>query len=469
MRQRQPIHPMSNKAIPTTYDKALRVNLDASTYGTFAEIGAGQEVANWFFRVSATAGTVAKAISAYDMTVSDAIYGKSKRYVSRERLSSMLAYEYDLLLERLAGGRGEDTTFFSFCNTVRARGYRDTAECHGWLGVRFQLKPQDAPCEILIHVRLLDQENVDQMQALGIIGVNLIYAAFYHRDQLPRFVESLMDGLTEGQVEVDMLKFDGKGFEMVDNRLCHLQLVKSGLTDAAMFLPSGEVVQPAEVLYKRPIILLRGSFDPVMNLHLDMIRQTRAVFRQQLAAEDGTIELCEISMNNLLREGEVDHLAFLDRADALQALGKTVLISRCPEFHRIANYLSLYTSRPIGIVLSIGLLNELFKEKWSENLSGGILESFGRLFKHELSLYVYPWANRKSDELVTADNFKVASHLDHLYRYFRQNEMIHSIPCGDPDLLQYTGRDVQRMIASGDSRWKPLVPEQAHHSARHLE
>lgn len=459
---------MSNREIPSTYDKALRFNLDRATYGTFAEIGAGQEVANWFFRVSATAGTVAKAISAYDMTVSDAIYGKSQRYVSRQRVSAMLEYEYDLLLKRLAGGRGDDTTFFSFCNTVRARGYKDTGECHGWLGIRLQLKPCEEPCQILIHVRLLDQENVDQMEALGIIGVNLIYAAYYHRDDLPVFVESLIDGLIGGRVEVDMLKFSGQGFEMIDNRLCHLQLVRSGLTSAAMFLPDGEVVQPAEILYKKPIILLRGSFDPVMNLHLDMIRQTRSEFKKRLAPEqvDQTIELCEISMNNLLREGEVDHLAFLDRADALQALGKTVLISRCPEFHRIANYLSLYTSSPIGIVLSIGLLNELFKEKWSENLSGGILESFGRLFKHELSLYVYPWENRDSNELVTADNFKVAKNLEHLYLYFRENGMIDPIPCGDSSLLKYTGRDVQRMIAADDKTWQTLVPEQAHCSAR---
>lgn len=460
---------MSKREIPSTYEKALRFNLDSATYGTFAEIGAGQEVANWFFRVSATAGTVAKAISAYDMTVSDAIYGKSQRYVSRQRVSAMLEYEYDLLLERLAGGRGDDTTFFSFCNTVRARGYKDTAECHGWLGIRLQLKPREEPCQILIHVRLLDQENVDQMEALGIMGVNLIHAAFYHRDDLPVFVESLMDGLVSDRVEVDMLKFSGDGFEMIDNRLCHLQLVRSGLTDAAMFLPSGEVVQPAEVLYKRPIILLRGSFDPVTHLHLDMIRQTRAEFQKDLSSEqtEQTIELCEISMNNLLREGEVDHRAFLDRADALQALGKTVLVSRCPEFHRIAGYLSLYTSSPIGIVLSIGLLNELFKEKWSENLSGGILESFGRLFKHELSLYVYPWQNRSSNELVTAENFKVSENLEHLYRYFCDNGMIHPIPCGDSSLLKYTGRDVQSMIATGDETWKTLVPELAHCSARH--
>ena len=458
---------MSVSSIPTTYDKVLRINLDREKYGAFAEIGAGQEVANWFFRASATAGTVAKTISAYDMTMSDAIYGKSKRYVSRDRVSSMLKYEYQLLLERLGEERGADTTFFSFSNTVRARGYNDTGECHGWMGIRLQLKPGGPPCQIIIHVRLLDDENVDQMEALGIIGVNLIYAAFYHRDHLPQFVESLMDGLAKERVEVDMLKFSGDGFKMIDNRLCHLQLVTSGLTDAAMFLPDGEVVQPAEALYKRPIILLRGSFDPVMNIHLDMLKQTRKIFQASLGDQQrqDTVELCEISMNNLLREegsDDIDHLAFLDRADALQALGKTVLVSRCSEFHRIASYLSRYTTSPIGIVLSIGLLNELFKEKWSENLAGGILESFGRLFKNELALYVYPWKNRKSSDLVTAENFKTSPGLMHLYQHFLKNGMIHAIPCGDEELLQYTGRDVQRMIAGGDNLWKDLIPGQAH-------
>ena len=460
---------LSNKPLGT-YDKALRINLDAEKYGTFAEIGAGQEVANWFFRASASAGTVAKTISAYDMTMSDAIYGKAKRYVSRERVSAMLQYEYNLLVERLGPARGNDTTFFSFSNTVRARGYKDTGECHGWLGIELQLKPNMEPCQILIHVRLLDQTNMDQMEALGIIGTNLIFAAFYYRDDLKLFTESLMDSLNRDRVEVDMLKFSGKGFEMVDNRLCHLQLVENGLTDAAMFLPDGEVVQPAEALYKKPLILLRGSFDPVTNLHMDMLKQTREAFHQSLPKDqdDQTIELCEISMNNLLRDGGVDQLAFIDRADALQALGKTVLISRCPEFHRIASYLSRYTSSPIGIVLSIGLLNELFKTKWSENLSGGILESFGRLFKHELSLYVYPWKNRKTKNLVTAENFETPENLPHLYTYLREEGRIHSIPCGDDELLEYTGRDIQRMIADDDETWKSHVPELAQAAATRL-
>ncbi len=461
---------MSKDKITSTYDKALRINLDPAKYGTFAEIGAGQGVADWFFRASATAGTVAKTISAYDMTMSDEIYGKCCRYVSRERVKSMLDHEYNLLEERLSESRGDTSNFFSYCNTVRARGYKDTGECHGWMGIRLQLKPFGPPCDILCHVRLLDKENVDQMSALGIFGVNLIYAAFYHRDNLEDLVESLMDGLDRNNIEVDVLKFLGEEFKFVDNRLCSLQLVQSGLTDAAMFTPDGEVVQPAEVLYKRPIALLRGSFDPVTNLHLDMMDQTKKTFFEQLdeKQQERYMGICEISTNNLLRGSAIDHVNFLDRADALQALGKTVLISRCPEFHKIASYLSRYTNQPIAISLSIGLLNELFKEKWSENLAGGILESFGRLFKNQLSLFVYPWKNRKTGELVDTEVFRVEDKLKYLYLYLRENKMILDVECSDEDLLAYTGRDILKMIKKGDNNWKDKVPKIAHKAAMHL-
>jgi hypothetical protein len=448
---------------PTTRDKAFELNLDPQVYGTFAEIGAGQETANWFFRVSGAAGLVAKTISAYDMTMSDAIYGRTERYVSAARLGAMLDHEYAIQLERLGPKRGKDTTFFSFCNTVRARGYKDSGECHGWLGVRFQLNPEDPPSDIILHVRLLDHRTIDQMEALGVIGVNLIHSAFRHRGHLKRFVESLLDNLTTERVEVDLLKFTGHGYSFFDNRLCALQLVESGLTDATMFLPSGEVVQPAEALYKHPVLLLRGSFDPVMNLHLAMLEQAREGFGQSLAEKDrGTeIELCEISMSNLLRGPGIDPVDFIDRSDALQSLGKTVLVSRCAEFHRIAAFLNRCTNKPVGIVLSIGLLNELFKAKWSENLAGGLLESFGRLFKEGVTLQVFPWKNRKTGELVTAETFMAPENCRHLYQHFVENGRIMGVSCGDPSLLAYTGRDVCRMILAGDERWHELVPQQA--------
>jgi hypothetical protein len=448
---------------PKTRDKAFELNIDQQVYGTFAEIGAGQETANWFFRASGAAGLVAKTISAYDMTMSDAIYGRAVRYVSAERLSAMLDHEYRILLERLGPKRGAETTFFSFCNTVRARGYKDSGECHGWLGIRFQMKPGDPPSDIILHVRMLDQRGIDQMEALGIVGVNLVHSAFRHRGHLRRFVESLLDNLAPGRVEVDLLKFTGNGYGFFDNRLCALQLVESGLTDATMFLPNGEVVQPAEALYKHPVLLLRGSFDPVLKLHLAMLEQARAGFSSSLAEADrgSEIELCEISMANLLRGPGIDPVDFIDRSDALQSLGKTVLVSSCAEFHRIAAFLNRCTNKPVGIILSIGLLNELFKAKWSMNLAGGLLESFGRLFKEGVTLQVFPWKNRRTGELVTAETFHAPENCVHLYQHFIENGRIQGVACGDETLLASTGRDVCRMILAGDEKWRELVPELA--------
>ena len=383
----------------------------------------------------------------------------------------MLEYEYDLLEKRLAATRGKDTTFFAFCNTVRARGYQDTDECYGWLGVRFQLKPNTKPCDIVIHVRLLDEANPEQMDALGKIGVNLIYAAFFHRENLSDFVESLADGLASFQVEVDMLRFDGEAFRHIDNRLCALQLVQSGLTDAAMFDKDGNVVPAADTLYKRPILLLRGSFNPVLKLHLDMLRQSNTVFSTVIddVQKERAIEICEISFNNLLRDGSVDQKGFLDRADAFKALGKTVLVSNSAEFHRIATYLSRYTKEPIAIILSIGLLNELFKEKWSKNLAGGILESFGRLFKNNVQLYIYPWHNKKSRELVTMENFEAPKNWQLFYQHLIQNDRIRSIGVGDLNLLSMTSRDVLDLIKAGGTDWESWVPKAVHSIVRKSE
>ena len=449
-------------------EKAFQINLDRSIYGTFAEIGAGQEVANYFFRAPATAGTVAKSISAYDMQISDALYGKSQRYVSRERVIDMVNYEYDLLEQRLSESRGRESRFFAFANTVRARGYQDTAECHGWMAIRYQAQPGRPSGTIVIHVRLLDQENVDQMEALGILGVNFIHAAYCYATDLHLFVKSLVEFLAPNRVEIDMLKFLGEPFQMVDNRICALELVRQEVTPATVFMPDGEVVQAAEAFYKTPLLVLRGSFLPVTNLHLDMLDRGAACFSSIHGVSETSRplqEVCELSLSNLLRDGELDLLSFLDRADALQALGKVVMISNCPEFHRVAATLRNYTSEPIGLILSIGLLNELFKEKWSQNLAGGLLESFGRLFKTGVHLLVYPWKNRKNSELVSADNFETQDHLSHLYEHFLRNGMIINIGCGDQSLLEKTGREIMAMARSRED-WEPWVPPEARELVR---
>ena len=453
---------MKNVHLLSVDDKALQLNLDASIYGTFAEIGAGQEVANRFFRASASAGTVAKSISAYDMTISDALYGKTLRYVSQERLTDMLNYEYELLEERLSESRGDRSKFFSFSNTVRARGYQDEGECHGWLGIRYQSKSHGPSGTIILHTRLLDCENVDQMEALGILGVNLVWAAYHHSKDLTAFVKSLVDFLVPDRIEIDMLKFLGEPFSMVDNRLCALELVSQGLTPATVFLPDGNVVQAAEAFYRTPLLVVRGSFVPVTKLHLDMFEQAGKSFPPEGASENAKPyrEVCEVSLSNLLRDGEIDLVSFIDRVTVLQALGKVVMISNCPEFHRVAATLRLYTREPVGLVRSIGLLNELFKGKWSESLAGGILESFGRLFKTGINLLVYPWENSSIGERVTAENFRSPKNLKYLYQHFLENGRISGIPCGDPKLLQKTGRDILKAARDGED-WEDWVPEEA--------
>lgn len=453
----------------TTREKALQINLDGPPYGTIAEIGAGQEVANWFFRVGAASGSIAKTVSAYDMTVSDSIYGAARQYVSRARLMHMLDHEYALMVERLDRKMGDDSIFFAYANTVRVRAYGDTSqECHGWMGIRLQTSPHSAPHDLVIHLRLFDTQLNEQQEVVGVVGVNLIHAALYLRHDLRSFVEALRDNLNPWRVEIDFLKFIGPDFASLDNRLCALQLVESGLTPAAFFTAQGEVMQPSEFFYKKPLLLLRGRFDPVTRVHLDMMASARAVLRDSLPADAlPAVEIMELSMHNLLEESEkgtgpasaVDKASFLARADMLQALGENVLVSRFPEFHRLGAYLSRYTREPIGIVLSRALLEELFEEKWYAQLDGGLLESLGRLFKNELRLYVYPGLDPATGQRRAADQAAIAPHLRKLFEHLFDNGYIIPIKPSEGIDLRYSGTDIRAMIAAGDAQWKELVPE----------
>ncbi|HKQ71927.1 MAG TPA: hypothetical protein VJT73_21430, partial [Polyangiaceae bacterium] len=327
-----------------THGKALAINIDSRRYGTFAEIGAGQEVVRWFFRVGGAAGTIAKSMSAYDMTVSDAIYGKTERYVCRPRLQAMLNHEYDLNLDRLTETRGTNTSFFAFADTVSARNFKGTNECHGWMGVKFQSHPRDQSSQIIIHVRMLDNENGLQQEALGIVGVNLLYGAFvlFHEPEL--LVESLLDGLTTARLQIDMIEFSGIEFRHVDNRLMSMKLVQLGLSSVAMFDPKGNVLQPAEVLYKKNVVIERGSFRPVCHVNMDMIHCAKESFARELGTDGGDIiELMELTMRNLREEGgEVDRGDFLARADMLAASGKIVIISDYFEYYRLAAQIGKY-------------------------------------------------------------------------------------------------------------------------------
>ena len=439
--------------------KALQINLDTRKYGTFAEIGAGQEVARWFFRVGGAAGTVAKTISAYDMAVSDAIYGPAQRYVSRQRLQAMLGYEFDLLLQRLDKPRGADTTFFTLANTVATHSFTNQEEGHGWLGMRFQASPREAPSEIIIHVRLLDKENLREQEALGIIGVNLIHGAFYLNDQPARLIGSLMDDLTRARIEVDLIKFSGPRFAAVDNRLMCLQLVEQSLTDAAMFTAEGESVIPAEVLYKKPVLVERGSFRPVTFLTLDLLERSLEQFEREPRVQGETpVVLMEMTLRNLLVGERVDHRDFLDRVDTLSALGKTVLISNFRRYHRLVGYLSRHTQKMIGLPLGMTRLREVLDEKFYTDMPGGLLESLGTLFKNSAKVYVLPSLERPSGRLLTLENLEIPPNLRHLYTHLIENRFIEGVRHFNTDYLPIYAKDVLDRIQAGDPSWEKLVP-----------
>jgi hypothetical protein len=440
-----------------TGQKAQQINRDAKRYGTFAEIGGGQEVARWFFHVGGAAKTVAKTISAYDMAVSDAIYGPTERYVSRRRLKAMLDYEYDLLLERLDEKRGGTTAFFAFANTVATR----KAEGHGWLGIKFQAEPGADPSEIYLHVRMLDKENVRQQEALGVIGVNLVHSTFYCHRQPDLLIRSLLDNLTWERVEADMIRFAGPAFTGVDNRLMALQLVREGLTEAAMFTAQGEAIQWAEVLYNKPVMVQRGSFRPVTKAILDVLERglEQFVAEPELKGE-APVVLREMTLRHLATGGVIDAADFLQRAEMLRALGQTVLVSNFRRFHRLAAYLSRYTSRPLGIALGASNLREILDESFYNESEGGLLGGLGQLFKNPARLYVYPHLDLESGQMITAETYPVAQHLKHLYAYLLENRFVQPIRNFDPQLIRIRRREVLASLEAGDGAWEQWVPEQ---------
>jgi hypothetical protein len=443
-----------------THQKAFQINLDAHRYGTIAEIGAGQEVARAFFHVGGAAGTVAKTISAYDMTFSDAIYGPCERYVSRQRLQTMLDYEFALLLERLNQQRGSGSLFFVFADTVAARSYSRQHDAHGWMGIKFQTEPMGSPSQILLHVRMWDKENVQQQEAVGALGVNLIHGAFYLHQAPGQLISSLLDNLSPERIEVDLVKFSGPAFREVDNRLMSLQLLHHQLGNTALFMPGGEVAQPGEVLYNKPILVERGSFRPVNLLHLDMLQGAREKFAGEAGVEGQEVEiLMEITMRNLVSpsSGTIDHQDFLARVDLLGALGLNVMISNYSRFYRMAAYLAGLTRQRIGFAVGTPTLKEIFDARYYGDLEGGILESFGRLFKNAVRLYIHP-CRETTGPLVTVKNLEVAPNLRHLYAFLLENRHLEFIDHYDESLLPIRSRDLLERIQSGKPGWEAMVP-----------
>ena len=444
----------------TTREKAFEINLDAGRYGTFAEIGAGQEVVRWFFQAGAAAGTISKSISAYDMQVSDAIYGDCDRYVSRQRLESMLEHEQGLNRERLSEQRGEDSCFFSFADTVSARNYLGTNECHAWMGIRFQAAPRAEDSIVVIHARMLDDNNPDQQEALGILGVNLIYGAYSYHSDVNKLLASLTDGLSGGRIEIDMIDVGGAAFDGVDNRVLTLRLVQLGLTGAAMFSADGKVLQPSEALRKRRLLVQRGRFRPVTHVNMDMLQAAKKQFDN--VCEDDCSEvlpIMEISMHNLREDSEVCLEDFVSRAEVISTTGCVVMISDFQEYHRLAAYLSRYTDRPIGLPMGLSGLESLFEEAYYDDLDGGILESFGRLFKEQLKVLVYPRKDANTAKIENVDSLVLSDSRQHLLDYLRARGFIITLDDVSHEHLDIHSPEVLRMISSGDGGWTDMVPD----------
>ena len=448
-----------NSTIDGTQQKALAINRDPLSYGAFAEIGAGQEVARWFFHVGGAAATVAKTISAYDMKVSTGLYGTTSRFVSRQRLEAMLDYEYARLVEQLGPTRAEQTNFFVFADTVATGGHQHAEPGRGWVGVRFQTQPHADTSKVIIHVHLSDPTAAQQQEALGVLGVNLLFGALQQAQEPENMLRALHDDRSRTRVQIDMIKFSGPAFATVDNRLMSLQLVEQGLTEAAMFTADGEVVQPSDVLYKKPILVERGSFRPPTKLTMDLLERAREQFLKEPGVRgEQPVVLAEMTLHNLLSGKEVDHADFLARTDILGTLSFDVLISRFQPYYEVAEYLSRYTNRLIGLAVGLPTVKQMAEERFYTDLPGGVLESMGRLFKRSVKMYVYPTMDGESGQIRVADTAPIPPPWHHMRDLLIEIGRIEPIRDFNKNYTSIHTTDVLARIQRDDVSWQEMVP-----------
>lgn len=448
--------------VPATKAKALRINLNTDIYGTFAEIGAGQETVRNFFRAGGGSGTIAKAMSAYDKDFSDAIYGieDDRRYVTEQRLKRMLHHEVHLIEDRLNRSKHPHKIFFSYANTVATIDFSKKFKGHGWVGIRFQLDPLEDYNEIVLHLRFKENDAKLQQETLGILGVNLIYGAFYLNDNPKELLKSFYDNLDHDQLEIDMINFSGPRFMYVDNRLMSLQLVKNGMTNAVMFGPDGNNLLPAQVLYKKNILALRGSFRPVTKVNMDMFKNAKQMFFEENKVDPKNSQIIfEITLSNLRAEGEINERDFLDRAELLCSLGQNVIITNFQEYFKLVEYFSEFTKARMALAMGVYNLIQIFDEKYYRHLSGGILEAFGKLFYRDLKVYMYPYKDQKTGEFITSENLKVHPRMKELYKFFKNNGKLIDIKDFDRNSLDIFSRTVLKMIMEGEEGWEKMLPE----------
>lgn len=446
--------------IPSIKDKALRINLNENIYGTFAEIGAGQETVRHFFRAGGSSGTIAKATSAYDKDFSDVIYGVEEdgRYVTESRLKKMLTHESNLIEKRLSRIKHPNKIFFSYANTVATIDFAKQFKGHGWVGIRYQIEPDEDYNDIILHIRFKETDVRLQQETLGVLGVNLIYGAYYKFNDPKKLLRYLYDHLDKDQLEIDTINFSGPRFAEVDNRLMSLQLVKNGMTDAVIFDPGGRNVLPAAILYKKNILTLRGSFRPVTKVNMDMYEESLKMFlRENKVNAENTLVIFEITLSNLRSDGEIDERDFMDRAELLCSLGQTVMISNFQEYYRVVEYFSKYTKARMGLAMGVNNLVDIFDEKYYRHLSGGILEAFGKLFYKDMKVYLYPMLD-ENGVIITSETLKVHPRMKELYKFFKFNGKVVDITNFNPENLQVFSREVLKMIGQNKTGWESMLP-----------
>ena len=422
-----------------THHKALTVNLDPSTFGSFAEIGAGQEVARWFLLVGGASGTVAKTISAYDKEVSDDLYGSGSRYVSKQRLEAMLDNEWIQLLTQLSKSRGSQTRFFCFVDTVSARNFAGTNDSHGWIGLRFQLQPGGPPNDVLLHVNMRDPSNVLQQQAIGILGVNLIYTVFYDGQTKDSFLEGVAQDVVAERIEIDHVDLRGPAFESWDRRALLVHLVRAGLAEAVVFSSRGSVVPPTEVLYKKAVVLAPGYFGHTDSIHSQVHLRLLASGIQELQQDFGETKSVPVGFFCLTvapfspNEPAPEILELLRRIDPLLAAGGDVLLFRRPELYHMTALVNRHTNAPVRFVAGLSLVIRAFEDVYG-NLEGRRLEALARLFAQNVRIYVYPmtatdlrewlkgtsttgWEWSELNGWVSASQLRRAPPLGHLFAY----------------------------------------------------
>ena len=448
---------------PSVQRKSLRINLNENIYGTFVEIGAGQEVARHFYRVGAASGTIAKSMSAYDKSFSDSIYGKEEdsRYVTQNRLDKMLEHEMNLLEKRISRKKYPNKFFFVYANTVATIDFVKKFKGHGWMGIKFQTDPKDDYSEIKLHLRFHQNEAKLQQESLGIMGVNLIYGAFYKHNEPLKLMKYLYDHIDDQSIEIDTINFSGPLFKDVDNRLISLELVRLGMTDAVVFDETGTNVLPAQVLYKKNILTLRGSYRPITKVNEEMFKKSLKAFLEEKGVKkENTIVLLEITLSNLRSTGDIDDSDYLDRAKLLCSLGHMVMISNFSEYFKLVKYLTRYTKKQLGLTMGVTNLIEIFDEKYYDSVKGGILEAFGNIFKNNMKIYLYPVLDKQKDTIIDSTNLKLEDNMKEFYKYFKVNNKILDLEF-NKDFLNIFSKDVLKQIKNNTPGWEDKLPEGA--------